>query len=316
LLVSGLVIVVCRLLELIVLLGRGNRARELEILVLRDELSILRRQAGRPRFEVLDRVLLAAFGRVLPRRCWIAFSVRPETLLLWHRRLVARRWTYPQRRPGRPPIGSEVRELVLGLARQNPSWGYQRTVGALRKLGVAVSASPVPNIRSKAGLPAPRRYSQSWRSFLRAHTEPVVACDSFTVDTVRPRRLDVLLSIGSRRIEYFAGTSRPNTASTLQQARNLPMKLDDRDGKARFLTHDQTQGSRPPSPPSSGATRSSSSAHRHRRRTRTPTSNAGSAASAANASTGYRSSAAASSSTSSASTSATTTDSGPTAHST
>jgi putative transposase len=135
-----------------------------------------------------------------------------------------------------------VRELVLRLARENPSWGYQRIVGELRKLGVAVAASSVRNILSKAGLPpAPRRYSQSWRSFLRAHGESIVACDFFTVDTVRLRRLYVLvfLSIGSRRIEYFACTSRPNTAWMLQQARNLLMELDDRDGKARFLIHDR-----------------------------------------------------------------------------
>jgi putative transposase len=134
LLVSALYIVVCRLLELIVLVGRCERAKELEILVLRHEVSILRRQAGRPRFEAHDRVLLAALSRMLPRRSWNVFLVRPETLLRWHRQLVARRWTYPRRGPGRPPIGREVRELVVQLARENPSWGYLRIVGELRKL--------------------------------------------------------------------------------------------------------------------------------------------------------------------------------------
>jgi transposase InsO family protein len=235
-------IVVCRLLELIVLLGRGSRAKELEILVLRHELSILRRQAGRPRFEVHDRVLLAAFSRMLARRSWIAFSVRPETLLQWHRRLVARRWTYPHRRPGRPSIGSEVRELVLRLARENPSWGYQRIVGELRKLGVAVSASSVRNILSKAGLPlAPQRDRLSWRRFLRVHADSILTCDFFTVDTVSLHRIYVLafLSLGSRRIEYVACTGRPNTAWMLQQARNLLMQLDDRQRPMRFLIHDR-----------------------------------------------------------------------------
>ena len=119
-------VVVCRLFELVVLLGRGERSNELEILVLRHELSILRRQADRPRFEPRDRLLLAALSRMLPRRSWQAFSVRPETLLRWHRRLVANHWTYPHRRPGRPPIAAEVRELVLRLARENRSWGYLR----------------------------------------------------------------------------------------------------------------------------------------------------------------------------------------------
>jgi putative transposase len=109
-------------------------------------LSILRRQAGQPRFEAHDRVLLAAFSRMLPpRHSWSAFLVRPETLLHWHRRPVARRWTYPHRRPGRPPIRRDVRELILRLARENPSWGYQRIVGELRKLGVGVSATSVRN---------------------------------------------------------------------------------------------------------------------------------------------------------------------------
>jgi putative transposase len=240
--VSALYVVVCRLLELIVLLARRDRAKELEILVLRHELSIVRRQVGRPRFEPHDRLLLAALSQVLPRRSWNAFSVRPETLLRWHRRMIARRWTYPHRRPGRPPIGCEVRELVLRLARENASWGYLRIAGELRKLGIAVSATSVRNILVGAGVPpAPRRDSQSWRSFLRAHGESILACDYFTVDTVWLRRLHVLvfLSIGSRRIEYFACTSRPNTAWTLQQARNLLMDLDDRDRRVRFLIHDR-----------------------------------------------------------------------------
>ncbi len=140
-LVSALYVVVGRLLELFVLFARREGAKELEILVLRHELSILRRQVGRPRFEPHDRLLLAALSRVLPRHSWKAFSVRPETLLRWHRRMVARRWTYPHRQPGRPPISREVRELILRLARENPSWGYLRIVGELRKPGIAVSAT-------------------------------------------------------------------------------------------------------------------------------------------------------------------------------
>jgi putative transposase len=241
LLVSALYVVLSRLLELVVLFARGNRVKELEILVLRHELSILRRQVGRPRFEAHDRLLLAALSRVLPRHSWNAFLVRPETMLRWHRRLVARHWTYPHRSPGRPPIGREVRELIVRLARENPSWGYLRIVGELRKLGLAVSATSVRNILAAAGLPpAPRRDSQSWRSFLRAHGESILACDFFTVDTVWLQRLYVLvfLSIGSRRIEYVACTSKPNTAWMLQQARNLLMELDDRHRRVRFLIHD------------------------------------------------------------------------------
>jgi transposase InsO family protein len=187
-------------------------------------------------------VLLAAFGRMLPRRSWNAFLVRPETLLHWHRRLVARRWTYPHRRPGRPPITTEVRELILCLARENPSWGYQRIVGELRKLGSGVSVTSVRNILASAGVPpAPQRDRQSWRRFLRAHGESILACDFFTVDTIWLHRLYVLvfLSIGSRRIDYFACTSKPDTEWMLQQARNLLMELDDRGRQVRFLIHDR-----------------------------------------------------------------------------
>jgi transposase InsO family protein len=135
-----------------------------------------------------------------------------------------------------------VRELILRLARENSSWGYLRIVGELRKLGIRVSATSVRNILASAGLPpAPQRDSQSWRSFLRAHGESILACDFFTVDTVWLRRLYVLafLSVGSRRLEYFACTSKPDTAWMLQQARNLLMHLDDRDLPVRFLIHDR-----------------------------------------------------------------------------
>lgn len=241
-LVSVLYLVVCRLLELLVLVVRGDRGKEFEILVLRHELSVLRRQSGRPRFEPHDRLLLTALSRVLPRRDWNVFPVRPETLLRWHRQLVARRWTYPHRRPGRPPIRRDVREWVLRLARENPSWGYLRIVGELRKLSIAVSATSVRNILANAGLPpAPQRDRQSWRTFLEAHGESILACDFLTVDTVWLRRLYVLvfLSIGSRRIEYLACTSKPNGDWMLQQARNLLMELDDRKRPVRFVIHDR-----------------------------------------------------------------------------
>jgi hypothetical protein len=242
LLVSLLYVVVCRLFAFVLLLGRGERSKELEILVLRHELSVLRRQVKRPRLEPRDRLVLAALSRVLPRRSWGAFVVRPETLLRWHRRLVARHWTYPHRGPGRPPIGGEVRELIVRLARENTSWGYLRIVGELRKLGIDVSATLVRNVLADAGLPpAPKRDRLSWRSFLRAQGESIIATDFFTVDTVWLRRLHVLvfLSLGSRRIEYFACTSKPDTAWMLQQARNLLMDLDDRGLQVRFLIHDR-----------------------------------------------------------------------------
>jgi putative transposase len=241
--VLSLVYVIARrLFELVALLGRGERSKELEILVLRHELSILRRQVSSPRFAPRDRLVLAALSRVLPRRSWSAFLVRPETLLRWHRRLVANHWTYPHRGRGRPPIDGHVRELILRLARENTSWGYLRIVGELRMLGIDVSATLVRNVLRAAGVPpAPQRDRVDWRSFMRQHAATTLACDFLTVDTVLLRRVYVLvfICIGSRRIEYTAATSNPDGRWIAQQARNVVMDLDDRGRRPRFLVHDR-----------------------------------------------------------------------------
>src|SRR5712691_13234099 len=137
----------CRVVELLVLRGWRERSKDVEILVLRQQLAVLRRQNPRLRLDDRDRMVLAGLSRVLDRKRWTtAFFVTPTTLLSWHRRLVARHWTYPKRRPGRPPIDGEVRELILRLARENTSWGYVRIVGELRKLGINVSATLVRNV--------------------------------------------------------------------------------------------------------------------------------------------------------------------------
>jgi putative transposase len=162
-------------------------------------------------------------------------------LVRWHRRIVARRWTYPHRRPGRPPVDQEVRQLILGLARENGHWGYVRVAGEIRKAGVTVSATLVRNVLARAGIrPAPVRAS-SWRSFLRQHGNAILPCDLFTVDTVWLRQLYVLffVSIGTRRVEYVACTSKPDTAWMSQQARHLLMDLADRSQRPRFLIHDR-----------------------------------------------------------------------------
>jgi transposase InsO family protein len=240
--VSFVYVFACRLFELVMLLGRSDRSKELELLVLRHELSILRRQLRKPQLAASDRILLAALSRVLPRRSWHAFSVTPETLLRWHRRLTARRWTYPQRRPGRPPIGTEVRGLILRLARENGNWGYVRIVGELRKLGITVSATFVRNVLEREGIPpAPHRHQLAWRSFLRQHAATMLACDFFTVDTVWLQRLYVLvvISISNRRVEYVACTSKPDDAWMAQQARNALMDLGDCRLRPRFLIHDR-----------------------------------------------------------------------------
>jgi putative transposase len=212
-----------------------------EILVLRHELAILRRQTGRPRLTPADRALLAAVSRALPWRAWVAFSVKPETLLCWHRRLVARRWTYPHRKPGRPPLERARRALILRLARENPHWGYRRIAGELKGVGVTVSASSVRKVLLEAGMrPAPERARSSWRAFLRAQGASVLACDFLTIETAFLRRIYVLffISVATRRIEYIASTASPDGAWVTQQARNLAMQLSD-EQPFRFLIHDR-----------------------------------------------------------------------------
>jgi hypothetical protein len=141
-----------RLLDLAALRFRSERQKEIEILVLRHQLHVLERQVARPQLSPADRALLAAFSRVLPRRVWASsFLVTPATLLRWHRELVARRWTYPHRRPGRPATPVEVRELTVRLARENPGWGYRRIQGELVGLGIKLAASTVWAILRDAG---------------------------------------------------------------------------------------------------------------------------------------------------------------------
>jgi len=233
-------LVLCRLFGLAVLLCRSEHSKELEILVLRHELAILRRQKRKPQARPFDRVLLAALSRSLPRGAWTVFSVSPRTLLRWHSRLVARHWTYPHKQPGRPRLARPTRELVLRLARENPNWGYKRIVGELRGLGIAVSASSVRAILSAAGVPpAPQRDSLSWREFLRQQASAIIACDFLTVETLWLKRIYILffISLERRRIELIASTQNPDSVWVTQQARNLVMALNDRQQSFRVLIH-------------------------------------------------------------------------------
>jgi putative transposase len=231
-----------RLLELCVLRLRSERAKEVEILVLRHQLQLLERQVARPQLSASDRALLAAFRRALPRRAWASFVVTPATLLRWHRELVARRWTYPHRRPGRPSTPLEVRELVVRLARENPGWGYRRIQGELVGLGIRLAASTVWAILRQAGIePAPRRLDSSWKEFLRRQAASILECDFLTVDTVFLKRFYILffIELASRRVHVAGITANPDGALVTQQARNLLMRLDDEGVRARFLIRDR-----------------------------------------------------------------------------
>jgi putative transposase len=146
----------------------GNqRDRELEILVLRHQVKVLKRKAGRPRLRRRDRLFLAAAARLLPRGRWSCFIIRPATLLAWHRQLVKRKWSYPRNRTGRPPLDGEICRLIGRRAKDNPRWGYIRIQGELRKLGIRLGASSIKRLLAREGLgPAPRR-GTSWSEFLR-----------------------------------------------------------------------------------------------------------------------------------------------------
>jgi len=241
LVVSLLYLLFRRALAVAALRLRSREFKELEIVVLRHELAVLRRQIPRPQLDERDRVFLAAAGQLLGRASR-SFFVRPDTLLGWHRQLVRKRWTYAGRRPGRPPVAEEVRELVLALARENPRWGYQRIVGELASVSVRVSATTVAKILRRAGVsPAGARAQLSWREFLRAHADSIIACDFFTVETLWLGRLYVLffLELGSRRVHFAGCTANPDGRWTTQQARQLAWSLSERATPARFLIHDR-----------------------------------------------------------------------------
>ena len=213
--------------------------------MLRHQLQVLQRNAGRPRWRRSDRLILAALTRTLPRPAWRSvLLVSPETVLRWHRELVRRKWAAfaRRRRPGRPRITAEIRELVCRMATDNPSWGYLRIKGELRKLGHAISAATVRRLlRGRGLLPAPRRHGITWGTFLRAHAHSILACDFFTVDTVFLRRLYVFFffELATRRV-FFAGcTAHPDAAWVAQQARQLCWDLDDLDKRPTILIRDR-----------------------------------------------------------------------------
>jgi putative transposase len=241
LVVSLLYLLFRRALAVAALRLRSREFKELEVVVLRHELAVLRRQVARPRLDERDRVFLAAASQLLGRASR-SFFVRPDTLLGWHRQLVRRRWTYGGRRPGRPAVSEGIRELVLRMARENPRWGYQRIVGELAGVGVRVSATTVAKILRQAGVsPAGSRAQLSWRDFLRAHADSIIACDFFVVETLWLGRLYVLffLELGSRRVHVAGCSANPDGGWTAQQARQLAWSLAERATLARFLIHDR-----------------------------------------------------------------------------
>jgi len=231
-----------QLLQLIILMARGDGANAVEVLVLRHQVAVLRRQVRRLDLEPADRAVLAGLSRLLPRARWAALFVTPATLLRWHRTLVARRWAYPRRPPGRPPVTAQVWELVLRLARDNPTWGCRRIQGEPAGLGYRLAPSTIWAILTRAGVgPAPRRAGPTWTEFLTAQAKGILACDFLHVDTIGLTRIYVLfvMEVATRRVHLLGATISPTGAWVAQQARNLMLELGERATGFRFLIRDR-----------------------------------------------------------------------------
>ncbi len=231
-----------RLTGWMALLARSSASKDAELLVLRQEVAVLRRQHPKPRLDWAGRAVLAALARLLPRPLRVGRLVTPGTVLGWHRRLVRWHWTYPHR-GGRPPVDAKLAMLIEQMARENPGWGYKRIQGELLGLGYRVSASTVRRILKRLRIrPAPQRSRSTWRQFLRTQAFTMLACDFFHVDcAVTLRRVYVffVIEVGSRHVHVLGVTAHPDGAWTVQQARNLLMDLGERAKRFRFLVRDR-----------------------------------------------------------------------------
>lgn len=234
-------------------IGRqSDLEKDLEILILRQQLSILHRKLNhslRPnRMEKMTLAVLTNKIRRISHRSVNQYQniiriFHPETIFRWHRELVRKKWTYANKnKGGRSSISQALKSLVLQLAGENSRWGYGKIQGELHKLGFAISQSSIRNILNRHGIqPAPVRHgSIGWKHLMAHYKDQILACDFFTIETIWLKIIYVLffIELGSRRV-YLAGvTSNPNQIWITQQARQLVWKLDDNERNLKFLIHD------------------------------------------------------------------------------
>jgi putative transposase len=243
--VASLIYSLVRVLLDVFATAHGDQARlQAEVLALRRQVQVLERQIKRVRWTPGDRMVIAALRDHLPLSAWAGLLVRPETVLGWHRALVRQKWAAYRGRPrrGRPPISAECRKLIIRMAKENPGWGYFRIRGELLKLGHTVGATTIRSVLVAAGIPpSGRRANLSWKQFLAAHAETLVAADFFSVDTVFFKRLYVLIymHLATRRVLLARCTTEPNEAWVTQQARNLSWLLAEEGIKLNVVIHDR-----------------------------------------------------------------------------
>ncbi|HEV2378121.1 MAG TPA: helix-turn-helix domain-containing protein [Streptosporangiaceae bacterium] len=227
----------------LVLLGRSSASKDAELLVLRHEVAVLRRANPRPRLDWADQAVLAALIRLLPGRLRAHRLVTPGTVLRWHRRLIARKWTYPHR-AGRPPVSAEIAELIERFVTENNGWGYKRIQGELLKVGHRVSASTIRRILKALKIPpAPRRDTDTtWRKFLHAQAATMLSAGFFHVDcalTLQRLYCFFVIEVGARYAHILGVTTNPDGPWTTQQVRDLLMDMGDRAADFRYLVGDR-----------------------------------------------------------------------------
>jgi putative transposase len=238
---SFLYLAFVKILELIRLRNSDCDDLATEVVMLRHEIAVLRRQVTRPMLRPPDRALIAGLSRLMDRRRRGRFFVQPETLLRWHRDLVRRKWTQPHR-PGRPSIPAGTVAIICRLAHENPTWGYRRIHGELARMGVVLAPSSVWTILQRNDIdPSPMRSGPTWAEFLGSQASSMLACDFFSVDTVLLKRLYVLffIELDTRRVHVTGVTAHPVGSWVVQQARNLAMALEDRVHPVKFLIRDR-----------------------------------------------------------------------------